>query len=288
MSDGVHIVRSRLAVGLPAPVRVIHISDPHLTIVSERDNERKHRLCEARKRAFPLQSAVLQTAKEISLREHIPIVCTGDLIDFVSDGNLAAAKRFMRETDALFVAGNHEFSQYVGEAKEDAAYREQSLPEVEAAFGGDVRFVSRLVGGVNFVGIDDGYYQFDAWQSERLREEIAKGYPVVLLLHVPLFGEALFRRVMYRGEPYETGTPCAGSAELVGVGREWMKDYSASKREAQLPTAVTKETVEFIESCGRVAAILTGHWHFDHIAKTARGIPQVITGCETVRIVEFV
>ena len=175
MADSVHIVRTRLTVGLPAPVRVIHISDPHLTIVSERDNERKHRLCEARKGAFPLQSAVLQTAKEISFREHIPIICTGDLIDFVSDGNLAAAKRFMRETDTLFAAGNHEFSQYVGEAKEDAAYREQSLPEVEAAFGGDVRFVSRLIGGVNFVGIDDGYYQFDAWQSERLREEIAKG-----------------------------------------------------------------------------------------------------------------
>ena len=288
MESKVKILHTQIDIGIGKSFRVIHISDTHLTLVNENDNERKHTLCQVRKKAFPLQRAVLETAKDISRKEGLPILCTGDLIDFVSDANLKAAEIFMKETNALFVAGNHEFSQYVGEAKEDAAYREQSLAKVEKAFGGDVRFVSRIINGVNFVGIDDGYYQFDGWQLNKLKDEIEKGYPVVLLLHVPLFEKALFDRVMYNGQSSETGIPVCKSADLVGVSEIFMKDYAPGRKEAQLPTEETMETVNYIENSGRIKALLTGHWHFDHVAKTTSDIPQIITGCKTVRIVEFI
>ena len=288
MESKVKILHTQIDIGIGKPFRVIHISDNHLTLVNENDNERKHTLCQVRKKAFPLQRAVLETAKNISRKEGFPILCTGDLIDFVSDANLKAAEIFMKETNALFVAGNHEFSQYVGEAKEDAAYREQSLAKVEKAFGGDVRFVSRIINGVNVVGIDDGYYQFDGWQLNKLKDEIEKGYPVVLLLHVPLFEKALFDRVMYNGQSSETGIPVCKSADLVGVSEIFMKDYAPGRKEAQLPTEETMETVNYIENSGRIKALLTGHWHFDHVAKTTSDIPQIITGCKTVRIVEFI
>ena len=288
MENKVKILHTQIDIGIGRSFRVIHISDTHLTLVNANDNERKHALCQVRQKAFPLQRAVLETAKNISRKEGFPILCTGDLIDFVSDANLKAAEIFMKETNALFVAGNHEFSQYVGEAKEDAAYREQSLAKVEKAFGGDVRFVSRIINGVNFVGIDDGYYQFDGWQLNKLKDEIEKGYPVVLLLHVPLFEKALFDRVMYNGQSSETGIPVCKSADLVGVSEIFMKDYAPGRKEAQLPTEETMETVNYIENSGRIKALLTGHWHFDHVAKTTSDIPQIITGCKTVRIVEFI
>lgn len=288
MESKVKILHTQIDIGIGRSFRVIHISDTHLTLVNENDNERKHALCQVRQKAFPLQRAVLETAKNISRKEGFPILCTGDLIDFVSDANLKAAEIFMKETNALFVAGNHEFSQYVGEAKEDAAYREQSLAKVEKAFGGDVRFVSRIINGVNFVGIDDGYYQFDGWQLNKLKDEIEKGYPVVLLLHVPLFEKTLFDRVMYNGQSSETGIPVCKSADLVGVSEIFMKDYAPGRKEAQLPTEETMETVNYIENSGRIKALLTGHWHFDHVAKTTSDIPQIITGCKTVRIVEFI
>lgn len=288
MESKVKILHTQIDIGTEKPFRVIHISDNHLTLVNENDNEKKHALCQVRKKAFPLQRAVLETAKDISRKEGLPILCTGDLIDFVSDANLKAAEIFMKETNALFVTGNHEFSQYVGEAKEDAAYREQSLAKVEKAFGGDVRFVSRIINGVNFVGIDDGYFQFDGWQLHKLKDEVEKGYPVVLLLHVPLFEYELFKRVMYNGQPSETGTPVCNSAELVGVSELYMKDYAPRRKEMQLPTEETMKTVKYIENSSRIKAVLAGHWHFDHIAKTTSGIPQVITGCETVRVIEFV
>ena len=139
-----------------------------------------------------------------------------------------------------------------------------------------------------FVGIDDGYFQFDGWQLNKLKDEVEKGYPVVLLLHVPLFEYELFKHVMYNGQSPETGTPVCNSAELVGVSESYMKDYALRRKEMQLPTEETIETLNYIEKNNRIKAILAGHWHFDYIAKTTSGIPQVITGGETVRIVEFI
>ena len=288
MESKVKVLHTQINIGTEKSFRVVHISDAHLTLTNENDNERKHMLRQVREKVFPLQRAVLETAKDISRQEGLPILCTGDLIDFVSDANLKAAEIYVKETNALCVAGNHEFSQYVGEAKEDAAYREQSLAKVEKAFDGDVRFVSRIINGVNFVGIDEGYYQFDGWQLKKLKDEIEKGYPVVLLLHVPLFEKTLFNRVMYNGQPSEKGIPICKSADLVGVNEVFMKDYAPERRETQLPTQETTETVNYINKSEQIKAVLTGHLHFDYVAKTASDIPQIITGCETVRIVEFV
>lgn len=81
------------------------------------------------------------------------------------------AKDFAETIDCFFAAGNHEFSLYVGEAKEDAAYRAQSLDRVNAAFGNDIRFDSGIIGGVNFVAVDNFYYLFEEFQLEGLKNE---------------------------------------------------------------------------------------------------------------------
>ena len=65
----------------------------------------------------------LQLASDTAKEYGVPIIHTGDLIDFVSLANLERAERFISENDCFTVAGNHEFSLYVGEAKENAASR---------------------------------------------------------------------------------------------------------------------------------------------------------------------
>ena len=65
----------------------------------------------------------MQLASDTAKEYGVPIIHTGDLIDFVSLANLERAERFISENDCFTVAGNHEFSLYVGEAKEDAASR---------------------------------------------------------------------------------------------------------------------------------------------------------------------
>ena len=67
-----------------------------------------------------------------------------------------------------------------------------SYMQMGYGFGVPMFFNSRVVGGVNIVGIDNSYYRFADWQFWRLRREVAKGLPVVLAFHDPLFEPSLY------------------------------------------------------------------------------------------------
>ncbi len=116
-----NVIKTRLRVGAAAPFRVLHVSDTHLTRADMRDGERKVRLSRERSPIFPQAEETLALASQVASGEGLPILHTGDLIDFVSVANLEAVKRFTDENDYFMAAGNHEFSLCVGEAKEDAA-----------------------------------------------------------------------------------------------------------------------------------------------------------------------
>jgi hypothetical protein len=273
------IIKTQLNIGVNAPFSVVHISDTHLTYADLRDGERKVELAVGRKTCFPYdEEAVLQLASDTAKTLGAPIVHTGDLIDFVSQANLERAKQFVTENDCFLAAGNHEFSLYVGEAKEDAAYRNQSLAAVQAAFPNDIRMSARMIGGVNFVALDNGYYLFEEAQLAFLKSEVEKGAPVVLLMHNPLYESALFELQMKK-------SPCA---YLVDVPEEKMRSYPADRYEQQLSDAITRETVAYIKAEPRIKAIIAGHLHCNYEGVVGDRLAQVITACDDVRVIELV
>lgn len=273
-----NLIKTTLHIGIDTPVRVVHISDTHLTYADLRDGERKVRLAEKRKRIFPDAEAVLELAAKTAQTYSAPIVHTGDLIDFVSTANLEAAARFTAEHDCFMAAGNHEFSLYVGEAKEDAAYRNQSLAAVQAAFTNDIRASARVIGGVNFVALDNGYYLFEPEQLAFLKREVERGLPVVLLMHTPLYAPALYETMMQKA-------PCA---YLAGVPEPLMQSYPPERFAQQQADAVTLETIDYIAQCPQIRALLTGHLHFNDEGVFADRIPQIVTALDDVRLVEIV
>lgn len=267
------IIETKLHIGLPAPLSLLHISDTHLTYADNRDDQRKLNLANGRAPYFPHNEEDLLAECAYAREAGIPILHTGDLIDFVSEANLDAARRFMDENDVLFVAGNHEFSLYVGEAFEDAAYRNQSLQKVQAAFPENIRFVSRVLGGVKFVGIDNGYYRFEKAQLDALKTELADGLPVILYMHNPLYEPELYRLAMTRNTcAYLTGTP-----------EELMQTYDEYRYRQQKADAETWEAIRFIESCPQIQAIFAGHLHHDSDGMVANRLPQYVTGIGTAR-----
>lgn len=272
------ILQTRVEIGLNNPVYVLHASDTHLTRADMRDGERKVRLAEDRIRGFRQAEEVLVKIGELSKKLKQPILHTGDLLDFVSVANLEAAKAFTEEHDLFMAAGNHEFSLYVGEAKEDAAYRNQSLWKVQACFKNDIRMSSRIIDGIKFVALDNSYYTFEPEQLEFLKQESKEGLPMVLLFHVPLYDSALYDNEM-------SHSPCG---YLVGVPEERMRCYTPDRYEQQLPDAVTLETLEYIANEPLIKAILTGHLHYNYEGTFAGRIPQIVTGCEDIRMVEFI
>ncbi|MBR2353911.1 MAG: metallophosphoesterase [Clostridia bacterium] len=266
-------------VGATAPFRVLHMSDTHLTEADERDDDRKLALAAQRSKYFARAGILVESATEYAKKEGVPIFHTGDLIDFVSYKNLDVARTFSEENDLFMAAGNHEFSLYVGEAVEDAAYRAQSLDKVQAAFKNDIRFSKREMGGVNFVALDNSYYLIEEWQLNALKEVVAEGKPVVLLIHNPLYCEALYN--------HEIVEKKSDSAYLMAVPEEKMKGYSEHRFRQQKADETTLLAYDYICSEPTIRAILTGHLHEDAEYAINDRLTQYMTRCTTLKIVNF-
>lgn len=263
-----------------APFELVHATDTHFSYGDARDGEKKIRHAKGRTDVFGGQQEIWAAYAEATSRAlGAPIVHTGDLIDFVSLANLERAKRFFDENDvALVTAGNHEYAIYVGDGeKEDAAYRERSLALVQSYYPTDIRFCAREIGGVNLVGIDNGYYRFEEWQLERLKQEAGKGLPILLFLHNPLYTPELFR-VLTRHQT---------CAYLAGVPNELTAAYPPDRREQQYADAVTLETVAYIKACPQIRAIFAGHLHCDAEFMLTDTLPQYITNMTTARVIRI-
>ncbi len=271
------MIQTKLHIGASAPFQILHLTDTHLTHADLRDGERKVTLANKRANIFPEADAVLKTASTLSAENHFPIVHTGDLIDFVSIKNLEMANDFIQKTGAFVAAGNHEFSLYVGEAKEDTAYRNQSLAIVQKAFQNDIRMSSRMISGVNFVALDNGYYLFDEEQLAFLKNEVKKEFPIILLFHTPLFERALYDQIM-------TEQPCA---YLVDVPETLMQGYPENRFEQQKADEITKETVHYIKNEPLIKAIIAGHIHKNYEGLFDGCIPQITTSCTDIRLINI-
>ena len=284
-----NIIKTRIEIGLEKPFRALHMSDNHIALADERDDARKMELAEGRTRAFNHGKtgnvAVEEYERQLDYaRAHrLPILYTGDLCDFVSYKNLDYARDTLRDFDYFMAVGNHEFSLYVGEAFEDLPYKMKSFDLVQSYFRNDLHFASRVMGGVNFVALDNGYYRFDADQLAQMKREIEKGLPIVLMMHNPLHTQELYDEMMTnRKQPcaYLTGTPDA-----------LMTGYDEYRFRQQQADADTMAFIDYIYTQPLIKAVLAGHLHFNYETRLPSGIMQYVTGggyCGDARDIEFV
>ncbi|MBQ1847925.1 MAG: metallophosphoesterase [Clostridia bacterium] len=262
-----NLEKSTLKIGLAKPLKILHVTDSHIALTDERDDERKRELS----KRMPSPATENNLYEQIRYAENNCdlLVHTGDLTDFVSHANTEFAKKILKNEKIFFIAGNHDYSQYVGEAWEDNAYRMNSYMQT-GGFGVPMFFNSRIVGSVNIVGIDNSYYLFEEWHIWRLRREVEKGYPVILAFHDPLYEESLFKyhREHLPDEP----------TYLVGCGEEQLLEYSEFRAVQQRPNKTTLKMIEYIKSEPAIKAILTGHLHFNYVSEIRPGLPQFVTG----------
>ncbi len=269
-----NLIKSTIHVGLERPVKLLHVTDSHLPLTDGRDDERKQALGARRSESVGgdgrriteyLDEQIAYAEQNCDLLVH-----TGDLIDFLSAPNVEKAREVVRHEKVFFIAGNHDFSRYVGEAWEDAAYRMNSYMEMGGGFGVPMFFNSRVVGGVNVVGVDNGYYRFEDWQIWRLKKEIEKGLPIILAFHDPLFEQSLYDYHMQNA-----GSECT---YLVGCDEEHLLPYSEFRAVQQRPDEATLRMVELIRSEPLIKAVLTGHLHFNFESMLTETLPQFVTG----------
>ncbi len=262
------LIRSTLKIGLNKPVKLLHVTDSHIALADERDDERKHEL--AKRMRNPNKEKYLKEQIAYAEANCDLMVHTGDLMDFVSHANVDMAREILKNEKIFFIAGNHDYSQYVGEAWEDNAYRMNSYMQMGYGLGVPMFFNSRVVGGVNIVGIDNSYYLFEDWHLWRLQREIEKGLPIILAFHDPLFEASLYayHRKRLPTEP----------THLVGCDEEHLLPYSEFRAVQQRPDAPTLRFIEYVKHEPQIKAILTGHLHFSFESNITENLPQFVTG----------
>ena len=251
--DPLSVKEITVNIGLKEPFDVMHVSDVHLARADNRDDERKIMLAASRSRGMNAGEHYLDEAVAIARKKGMHLMHTGDLIDFVSEANLDACAKHMMDADWFSCSGNHEFSLYVGEAREDDAYKKRSYDAVQGAFPNDITFASRVIGGVNFVAVDNVYYHFTREQLERMKAEAAKGLPMVMLVHVPLYTP-----VHFEDEMKEVNGECA---YLAGVPDHLVDTYKPERQESQRADAPTLEFIAWLKEQPLLKAILAGHMH---------------------------
>ena len=257
--------RIRIDVGASAPFRAFHLSDTHIVRADATENDpRKVDLAASRSSCMGFGEHYLDEAVHMARAEKALLLHTGDMIDFVSNANLRYAGLTFGSDDWFVSSGNHEFSRYVGEAREDAAYKAGSWDRVQASYPNDLAFASRIVNGVNLVSFDDVYYNVAPDVLGKLEREVEKGLPIVLMCHVPFYTPRHYQHNMQDTHgvcSYLAGTP----DELVDTwsGRhDFPKDQDWQDRAVQQRAdAPTKEFVKYARAQKLVKAVLAGHCH---------------------------
>lgn len=256
------VKRIAVRVGAKRPFKVMHVSDTHIVRAMSADGDAKIRLAAARYAQMGYGEHYLWEAVAMARKDGAMLVHTGDMIDFVSKANLDFAGLVYGTDDWFVSAGNHEYSRFVGEAREDAEYKAGSYETVSEHYPNDLTFASRVVNGVNFVAADDVYYNFTEGQLRLMQKEVAKGLPIVFLCHVPLYAPKHYAHQMQRTGglcAYETGVP----DELVKIWKGGAVDPSnwRDRRVQQRTDAATAEFIAYLKAQPLVKAILCGHCH---------------------------
>lgn len=245
---------ARIHLGLRQPFNVTHLTDSHISDAFPDEPEDLTSCAASRRCQFcGYQRVALERSLAWAKGKACPyVVHTGDLIDFQSRANLAAAKEVVAGNPELMMAmGNHEFWRRKTKAVPET--RGVSVPDLTAAFGPDIGFRSKVVRNVNFVLLDDVYGTVSAEQVKLFEREVAKGLPIVLCMHVPVYTETI---------------------ELT-ANRYWGNVPDIAR---QREDKVTQEFLSYLRGEKLLRAMLTGHLHYDIEERFSDTCVQYVTG----------
>lgn len=255
------ILKTTVDIGLGHEVKVLHVTDSHIALDDEGDERGRFKYFSNAEEYFHQTCAY---AKENGLT----MLNTGDLLDAHTESNFAFADKYLLPTDTIYAAGNHDFCHFVGKAIENYAYKWERIKYSAPHLPNNLYFYSRVIDGVNFVTLDDSYYLMTEGQIELLRAEAARGYPIVLGMHIPLFTKAQADQILANGNKcaYVTGAP-----------REYTDKYPPDRSRQQVPDEVTLRAIEYINSEPQIKAIVAGHTHINFEEKLPGGAIQITT-----------
>lgn len=204
------LTESRVSLTLPGAsaeakplCRFVHLTDLHISCHRPGDSAEAVELADARaefwqnqggfftqlpdggeRKLFPCETIELVADRVRELSPDL-VFFTGDTVDFPSVSNFRHAGDYMRSLGAecIMAPGNHD---HIGDGADSA------LTEAyEYAVGTLEDFSVRTFGGIDIISAGDGFGRVTAEQTEKLRAQLEKGRPTIVLLHAPVVTESM-------------------------------------------------------------------------------------------------
>lgn len=203
----IRITHTKLNAGLEQPVKILHITDIHLTYANEKDTPRHHCLMDKRFKVFQEEGEFppytpkeyFEQAIVLAKQENALLVCTGDAIDILTYGNLEILKDMIRNEDMMFSPGGHEHQRVcVRTMEEPHWYQDEARARLERELSGfDLAFESRVIGGLNIITADNSMDYYSKKTVDALKREIKKGLPIIVFSH-----DYIWDQLLNLKEPY--------------------------------------------------------------------------------------
>ena len=259
-----NLIKTVINAGADKPFGLLQITDSHIAR-GDLTGGRRQRIFDVNGEGSSERNFF--AAMEYAKKNGLTVLHTGDIIDFFSQENFDFIDKYFSDEDIVFAAGNHDFCHCVGKAKEDHAYKWEKIKEIAPHIKTNMYFSSRVINGVNIVTLDNSYYLISEGQTEMLTAEAAKGYPIILSVHVPFYTEKLAAEVMREN-------PCA---YLCGAPTELLETYEPHRKAQQTPDAATLAAIDYIKSEPLIKAVFAGHVHRNFEEKLTDTLTQYAT-----------
>ncbi len=266
MKKKLNVLKTVINIGIEKPFKLLHVTDTHIAFDDPGNNCGRYAVFNTDFEDC-VQDYFLQ-AIDYAKKNDIIMLHTGDLFDFLSEANFDFADKYLSQIDYIYAAGNHDFCHCVGKAKEDYAYKWEQMKRTAPHIRSNLYFDSRLINGVNIVTLDNSYYLISEGQIEMLKAEVAKGYPIILAMHNPIYTEGYAKMLTDEGHKI---------LYLVNAPEEHLLQYPADRRAQQTPDAATKKAAEYIMSEPNIKALVVGHLHRNTVETMPNGVPQITT-----------
>lgn len=270
------LLHETVDVGAARPFRALLAADNHLCRIGEIEATADPVLADqtarrsARFAAAEESFAGLRALLAEPERADDPLFHAGDLADFATDANFAAAAAFWNENarrPLLAAPGNHEYCRLLGDELSSGADIAARAARIAGNWPNLVDFATLEHGDVLFVAMDDAFHRVTETQRRAFRREAARGLPLVLLVHAPFWTPELGAVMLER-----TG---GHALYCVGAPDEIVKNYHEPYRTAQRADAPTRDFLEDLRATPNLRAVLAGHVHVFHRSDLLPGVPQI-------------
>ena len=272
--------------GLSNPVKVFQITDSHISCDQEIDRpyvSYSNRMNTAfqDKNTTGLFQQMLQQASDARVDL---LALTGDQVNYPSTSAVTFVADEVQKTGLphLFTAGNHDWHYEGMEGSSETLreeWREKRLSPLYADHSPSHTTLD--IGGLCFIVIDNSTYQMNEAQLSFYQQQISRGLPTVLLIHIPL-------SLPQMRTP--TGPNLCGDPDW---GAQKDRNYITERRQRWPESGNNPSTGAFLESVlttPNLVAVLCGHIHTSRVDPINDHAFQYVTsaGClGGYRLLEF-